>query len=366
MFAEEFHKMIQDPIQLGDVPLSDMKVIAERYPYCQAIHILLARKMHLTGSPLFEQQLKQAAVMAYDREQLFHVIHQSAELAMAGDAGQDSNERLVLEEEPVSKVQPEIPVAPEIPAVTEPEVVLEQEEEAIVQEMIESIPEITPPDPQPEEIPVFAPLEEIAEAEALLEEENLAETLEHAAKADTETPETQNFIHMPDEQPDFDRDLLFDRPAYDIERELGVLEDAEKFTLPPITPEMAAETNTEVQTDTFEGWLFRLSGKGSGRVVEPKDAHAPVRVYLRRKPAPGEDMAEGTRDRLMNEQVAADLARKSIQMDTGIISETYARILVMQGKYAKAIEMYTQLSLLKPQKSDYFAALIEQIRKKTK
>lgn len=366
MFVEEFHKMIKDPVQLGEVPLADIRVIAERYPYCQAIQILLARKLHLADSPLFEQQLKHAAIAAYDRERLFHLIHQPVEMAVGTDIPDEPAERLVIKETPALKVQEEPIPEPVVTPEPEPEVILEKEEEAILQEMIDSIPEIAQPEKEEEEIPVFAPLEEITEAESLLEEENLAENLEHSAEADLGALETQPFINLPDEQPDFDRDMLFDRPAYDIERELGALEDEEKFTLPPITPEMAAETNSEVQTDTYSGWLFRLSGSGSGKVVEQKESNAPVRVYLRRKPAPGEDMAEGTRDRLMNEQIAADLARKSIQMDTGIISETYARILVMQGKYAKAIEMYSQLSLLKPQKSDYFAALIDQIRKKTK
>ena len=46
---------------------------------------------------------------------------------------------------------------------------------------------------------------------------------------------------------------------------------------------------------------------------------------------------------------------------TGIISEGMAKILVRQGKIEKAIEMYEQLLLKKPEKSTYFAEKIKEL-----
>ena len=48
--------------------------------------------------------------------------------------------------------------------------------------------------------------------------------------------------------------------------------------------------------------------------------------------------------------------------DTGI-SETLADILYQQGHKKKAIEMYQQVGLINPEKSAYFAALIEKLKK---
>lgn len=373
MFSEEFNKMVTEPAQLQDIPLGDIRVIAERYPYCQAAQIMLAKKLHLLDSPLFEQQLKVAAIAAFDREQLFHFIHQPVVSAVMAEHEETAPpeviepERLKVVEEP----QQEQPVADEeiVPAFDREETTLhEAEAEAILHEMIESIPEITHHEEEAinpvEDIPIYSREEERIEADAMLQEETMTENLEHAAEPEIIDQIEQQESGFPDELTDLEREQLFDLPAYDIERELGVLDDADKFTLPPIPPEVAAEVNTEVYTDTFSGWLQRLGGASSGKIVEQKASNAPVRVYLRKQPAPGEDQATGTADRLMNEQFAAELARKSIQADDGIISETYARILVMQGKFARAIEMYNRLSLLKPQKSDYFAALIDQIKKK--
>ncbi|MCB9328323.1 MAG: hypothetical protein H6572_06510 [Lewinellaceae bacterium] len=56
------------------------------------------------------------------------------------------------------------------------------------------------------------------------------------------------------------------------------------------------------------------------------------------------------------------LAKQSVEKRKSVISENLAELLLVQGHYNQAIEMYNQLSLVFPEKSAYFAAKINEIK----
>ncbi len=59
-----------------------------------------------------------------------------------------------------------------------------------------------------------------------------------------------------------------------------------------------------------------------------------------------------------------DLAEKAAEISGEIISETFANLLVQQKKYSEAIDAFEKLSLRFPGKSIYFAARIEEVKRK--
>lgn len=83
----------------------------------------------------------------------------------------------------------------------------------------------------------------------------------------------------------------------------------------------------------------------------PKDAL--LEEYLREKPG----QAAGKVPFFSPEESA----RRSLEENEGILSETLARLVAAQGKIDRAIKIYQQLMLKNPQKSSYFAAQIEKL-----
>ena len=59
-----------------------------------------------------------------------------------------------------------------------------------------------------------------------------------------------------------------------------------------------------------------------------------------------------------------DRAERSLENSNEIVTETLAKILTAQNKYQSAISMYEKLSLKLPDKSHYFAALINELKNK--
>lgn len=157
--------------------------------------------------------------------------------------------------------------------------------------------------------------------------------------------------------------------------------------VPPINHEPAAEL--EYPTESFEKPTQQLSGQDPNGEVETIENPRP-----KRRQPPKEDLIETIKrkekkkilDAKTKEQIdlikafskkdiklatikeieanqnTENLAESSTKLHDNLLSESFARILINQGKKGMAKEIYEKLTLKFPEKRAYFADLIEKLK----
>lgn len=109
---------------------------------------------------------------------------------------------------------------------------------------------------------------------------------------------------------------------------------------------------------SFSEWLLHFKTKGEREKEEMEDQKALKTMWQKEK------LAAALEEE--NEEIPEtvfEMAVNSITKEDDLASESLAEIMVKQGKYDKAIDMYRKLSLRNPQKNAYFARKIEALNK---
>lgn len=325
MTKERFDDLLLYP-HVSEKPTSaEVERMTVRYPYCQSLHILVAKMHGYTHHPNAEKSLHRAATYATDRTYLYHVM-QNLHTPKTPDmpeqvvdlTGAFDEQILILEEPPVSEF--EILVVPSVQHTTSSTLSLtETARPSVIETTSATEPLVISPISKPE-----TPLEE---------------------SSDLSTFSTEIFdISNPVESPETE---VIIEPETVVEEEV-------------IIPK---ETKSDVPPTDFIQWLSGLEAPE----IQSFD-HKVKKVRQVKKVKQAKQTPRITRTPTSN-KVTADkgkrlkkLIEKSIVSNDSIASETLADLLVLQGKKKKAIKMYKQLSLKFPEKSAYFAAQIEKLK----
>jgi hypothetical protein len=236
-------ELVNNPTALAAVKTAELEKLVHQHPWFQAAHILLAKKYKIDGSPLYQEQLEMAAVLAPDRSYLEQFLSDEdkpsgSEVEAMDQTGMDESAGKVLET-----------------------------------------------------LSVRVPLEAPTPADL------------HTSKQ----AETHSFRGWLDR-------LRQDQGLSEPERGLESLPQA--------------ESSQQLTTDTDGAMRPEFSPD-----VTPEE-----------------------------EAAASELARTSAVLSPQFMSETLADLFANQGKFEKAIEVYSALKTRFPEKSGYFAAKIKRLQ----
>jgi len=170
-------------------------------------------------------------------------------------------------------------------------------------------------------------------------------------------------------------DLLAEEPKLDEAPESALNHSKEEETLEP-KENSIEDTKVEAPSrQSFSHWMNYLSDEEANSNSKPEQTH-PLQTVFPRDAAEKkkvisiidnfiekEDSLVPKRAEFFNPSKAA---KASLEDNDSVVTETLARIYAAQGNINKAISTYNKLSLLHPEKSSYFAALIEKLKSEKK
>lgn len=165
------------------------------------------------------------------------------------------------------------------------------------------------------------------------------------------------------------------KPIEIVQRELEALAPqtrAEK------TEALRAQENPSLETTVSEvseltiSTPFEKPDSSDKQLFAPKNQYLPFALWIAdfqppvlKLPTlpPHETSPEQPEEKHPSALSAQELAERSVSENKDVISETLARLLAKQGYRDKATDMYERLRLAFPEKSAYFAAEIEKLKK---
>ena len=427
MNRNQFISFMENPDKLSgkdDILLSELLI---NFPYFQTAHMLYAKSLHNQESILYNNQLKIAATFATDRKILYKLITKPKGLINQAiktteaviNIEQDKNNavieyKIVPEEaapiknensiernqlETIEKVvleRPEIIVkqtvitekAEEIniekAEIKNEEIIKIQKEEALNLEkteenilqaiVIETAEEIaintekidTSIDNNAEE-QVVQNNSKIETKDLQIADDIVIEYVAQAAISKTEI-DISNFVFKTKNNDDFKENIEIRPSNFILNIPTEQRTDFNNEIQGPIEKENSDSVTSEYNFDStkphsFIEWLnYKTNAieiESVENISEEKisniDAADLIDKFLREAPKMSKPKTE-----FYN---AVNMAKQSLADDITFVSETLAKIFVMQGNYNKALQAYENLRLKYPEKRLYFAAQIKNLRK---
>ena len=303
------NKRLFDQQGFKESEMLEFKEIIGLYPYASVFAIVYLRGLKKMEHIQFEEELHHHAFKIANRHLLYQLVMQTEDTIEIGSE---------LETEAKAATVTEIEAVTE--AEIETEAVTETEAETVVETVVETEVE--------------------AEAEVEVEVEVEVEELIHSGPKTTERVDTEleklinasaattTFIHE------------FNQQSAEVDPELP------KNELLKENRSLPSQTEIENTPKSFNQWLTLGEKMNNPELETERPTMIPLEKPKREFYSPSKK------------------AKESIDGNKMPVSETLAKIFVLQGNYPKAIYVYEQLIIIYPKKKSIFASQIKQLSNK--
>jgi len=309
MNRDHFLKIMEGKGPDARQDLTDLDDVIKIFPYFQGAYMLLLKGLHNTSDISFGSRLKQFAIRIANREVLYNYLYQFTSVSGV----QESNDITSTEE----------PAKP-------------SEDTDNQQTVIDSAR-------NSEDFIHTIEKEEIAPPKEDNDQEKGIEEHEHSVLISTEDNYDDSFSSV----------LLIDEDSGEIEERVVFMDPGFSADSQPELLEFDEEDSSSIAGSHGETVEILQNQE---RTREPSRSQSElIEQFILANP------------RIEPVRIPAgipveDISKPFTEETGGFVTETLAKIYVSQGYYSKAIDIYEKLSLKFPEKSSYFAALIEKVK----
>ncbi len=349
MKAEQFLKLIENPLLVEEDQITDLERLVHSYPYFQSASLLYTKALESFNHINYHQSLKKASAIAGDRKVLFRLI---------------KSKRNFIADEKTSNAENNTQTSEEIT----------NQSNLNQQSVIENIEFISNYEVSPA---VYRKDVYVVNNDASSENKSqlIPQTVEEKTDVVVESNITTTRKKMPHDLDDLMAKAVVN--AY-YEKEVLKVTEIDKGQPKPDQEINVEKIDHSKDQHDFTSWLKALNKSEPKKAGQEEKTNKPEQIQ---EAIIKKEHSEKTSiiDKIISEQPkiskinqektffsAINTARESVLDDESLVTETLARIYFEQGNLAKAIRSYEILSLKFPKKSSYFATLIKEIKNKTK
>jgi hypothetical protein len=318
---QTFLNIVRNPTSIGAQDIAGLEEVVASFPFCQLAHLLIAKGLRDYGSMHAEQKLKKAAVYTLNRKKLKEIIQ-----------GDPESEKFVKEKKEqssdIKSSEESLPTVNKIIAEQKSEIKPETRRYDAIEENLKLI--------QRFKSDVHKKPSEREEKEESLSFENSVNKIEDAL-------ENREEIKVAEEKNNEEKAPHF---IYSSRLEDVYLQELESDSV-----------HHKSDVDLLLDYLDYIHENKLGKMRDKKKQKEIIEKFINADP-----VIPTLKPQALPEN-QEDLASGSSRINKNPVSETFAKILLLQGKKDKALEIYEQLMLKFPEKKSYFAAEIEKLKK---